>query len=122
MDKIIMAIGILIVLEGVLLLIKPDWMQKAIRFFTKGKMLYLAALLRLVLGVLFLVSARECDKQPWIIFGFGILLLLAGAVMFVIRLDKLKAYLNWWLQRSLITIRLLSIIAFVIGGVIFWAA
>ena len=121
MDKTIMAIGILIVLEGILLLIKPVWMQKAIRFFAKGKTLYLAALLRLVLGIIFLVSATSCTHY-WVIIGFGILLLLAGAVMFVIRLDKLKAYLNWWLQRSLITIRLLSIIAFIIGGVIIWAA
>ena len=121
MDKVILIIGILIILEGVVLLLKPDWIKKVIRFFAKGKALYLAALLRLILGVLFLVSARECDK-PWIAIAFGILLLLAGISMFIIKLDKMKAYLGWWYERSLITIRLLSLAAFAIGAIIIYAS
>ena len=121
MDKVILVIGIVIILEGILLAARPDWAKKAIKFFCKGRMIYLAGVLRLIIGVLFLVSARECTRQ-WVIIAFGVLLLVSGVVVFVTKLDKLKAYLSWWYGRSLVTLRLLCVIVFAIGGVIVWAA
>lgn len=121
MDKAILVIGIIIILEGILLAARPQWAKKAIRFFCKGRMIYLAGVLRLIIGVLFLVSATDC-KHYWVVIVFGILLLVSGVAVFVTKLDKLKDYLNWWDRRSLLILRLLCIIAFAIGGVVAWAA
>ena len=121
MDKVILAIGILIMFEGVLLIVKPKIYKKLIAFFMRGRMIYLAGVIRLVLGVLFLVSAMSC-KKPWLIIAFGVLLLISGTLTFVIKLEKIKAMLNWFSQKSLVTIRLLAIIAIAIGAVLAWGS
>ena len=121
MDKVILVIGILVVLEGIMFMVRPDWLKKTMQFFLKGKMLYIGAVLRIVLGVVFLVSATSCP-QMWVVIALGILFCGAGIGMFLIKLDKLKGLVNWFLQRSLITLRLMMIAAVALGGLIIWTA
>ena len=120
MEKVILVIGILIGLCGVVALIRPDFYRKALKFFMHGKLVYIAAGLRIVLGVVFLISALSCSI-PWIIIIFGILFLAAGITMFAVKLEKLKNMLDWFGQRSPLAIRLFAVIALVIAGIILYA-
>jgi len=86
-------------------------------FFKKGRRLYFAGLIRFALAVILLVAAREC-KNFWVIFGFGILFIISGLLIFVIPLEKLKAYIGWWQKQSPILLRAVSLIALGIGAVI----
>jgi len=89
-------------------------------FLARGRMVYLVGMLRLAIGLLFLVSARECEHTRFVI-ALGILFLISGASVFIIRLDKIKTTLNWFSKRSMITIRLIALLPIVIGAVIIWA-
>ena len=120
MDKVILVIGIVIVLWGIWIVIKPG-VVKAILTRIKGPLIYVPAILRIVMGVVFLVSARECQFK-WIIIAFGILFFAAGIGMFMIKPAKLKAFFERWANRAPLTIRILGIIAAAIGGVIAYAA
>lgn len=120
MDKVILVIGIVIVLWGIWIVIKPG-VVKAILTHLKGPLVYVPALLRIALGVVFLVSARECQFK-WIVIAFGILFFAAGIGMFMIKPAKLQAFFERWANRAPLTIRVLGIIAAAIGGVIAYAA
>lgn len=120
MDKVIMVIGIVIVLWGIWIVIKPG-VVKAILTHLKGPLVYVPALLRIALGVVFLVSVRG-SKREWIIMAFGILFFAAGIGMFMIKPAKLQAFFERWANRAPLTIRVLGIIAMAIGGVIAYAA
>ena len=120
MDKVILVIGIVIVLWGIWVVVKPG-IVKAIIIRLKGPLIYVPALLRIALGVVFLVSARECQYK-WIIMAFGILFFAAGIGMFMIKPTRLKAFFERWANRAPLTIRAMGIIAAAIGGVIAYAA
>ena len=118
--SVVSVIGLLIALEGILFLIKPEYVKKLISFFVKGKSLYLAAVLRIAIGVVFLIFAMSCHI-PWLVIAFGLLAAFAGIIMFIIKLEKQKAYLLWWQQRSLLSIRLIALLTLAIGAIIFYA-
>ena len=78
MHAVIWILGAVIILEGVVFLIRPDFFAKVISFFARSKMIYLAAVIRVVLGPIFLVYATRC-KIPSVIITFGVLMLIGAA-------------------------------------------
>ena len=120
MNKVILVIGIVIILWGIWVVIKPG-IVKAILTRLKGPLVYLPALLRIALGVVFLISVRDCQIK-WLIMAFGIIFFAAGIAMFMIKPAKLQAFFERWANRAPLTIRLLGIIAAAVGGVIAYAA
>ncbi len=121
MQILIKVIGLLIVLEGILFLLKPEFLRKLAGFFSRGKRAYIGADLRIVLGIVFLLAASQC-RIVWVIIAFGLLFLLSGIAMLTIKLEKLKAMINWWQQKSGVFLRIVAVVAAVIGLVILYSA
>jgi len=57
----------------------------------------------------------------WVVITIGVLFLISGTLVFVIQLNKLKAKLTWFSQRSMTTIRLMALLPLAIGAVMVWA-
>jgi hypothetical protein len=87
----------------------------------KGKLIYVAALLKSAIGIVLLISALSCNK-PWIVITFGLLALFAGILMLTSKIEKTRAFLDWWRQLSLTTFRVFGIIAIALGGILIYAA
>lgn len=121
MDKVILVIGLVIIAEGISVIIKPQWILKVARFFTKGLFIYLPGLLRVALGVVFLMSFRDC-KIKWLIMTFGIITISSGVLLVIIKPSKLRSIIEWWSKRSLFTIRVMGLLAAILGGVIVYGA
>lgn len=121
MDVIIRSLGIVFVLIGVAYLLRPDIMKRLMEFFKQGKRMYFAALIRFVLAVVFLLGAREC-KWFWVIFAFGILFIISGLLVFIIPLEKIKAYIGWWQKKPPLLLRLMALVALAVGAVIIYSA
>jgi len=121
MDVVVKIIGIVIVALGIAYLLKPGIMTYLMEFFKEGKRMYFAGLIRLVLAIIFLLAARECDITPVIVF-FGILFLISGLLIFVIGLEKVKSIINWYQEQSILVLRLLALVALAIGVVIIYSA
>ena len=121
MDTIIKAIGTVIVAMGLIYLIKPRILRMVLRFFARGWWLYFAALVRFALAVVFLLGARECDVS-WVIIMFGLIFLLSGLLIFVLGLEKAREIINWYLEQSSLTLRVVAAIALCVGLIIVYAA
>ena len=120
MDKAVLGVGILIILAAIWIAVKPQICIKMMVFFARGRMVYLVGLLRLAVGGLLLVSARECGRV-WVVIALGVLFLISGTLVFVVRLERIKATLTWISKRSMLTIRLMALLPIAIGAVIIWA-
>jgi len=120
MDKAVLGVGIFIILAAIWLIIKPQICAKVMGFLVRGRMVYLVGILRLAIGLLLLISARECEHTR-VVIALGILFLISGASVFIIRLDKIKTTLNWFSKRSTTMIRLIALLPLAIGAVIIWA-
>ncbi len=121
MDLFIKIMGGLIIIEGIVLLIKPVVYPKLVSFFTKGKLMYVALALKAAIGVVFLISALSC-KMPRIIITFGLLILFGSLWMFTVKQEKLKRFLSWLQQRSPTFFRVMGLVLLVLGGILIYAA
>ena len=121
MDTVIKVIGLLFMVMGIWLAARPEAIKQLLSFFKKGKRLYIAGGIRLVLAIVFLLSARECDVV-WFIILVGILFLIGGLLIFTMKQEKLKGWIDWWLGKSDIVIRSLSVLVLLFGALIVWAA
>ena len=117
----IKSIGIIIVLFAILYLAKPSIMISILEFFKKGKRLYLPGILRFILAIIFLLGANRCH-YPAVIAVFGVMFIIGGLLIFVMKLEKLKSILDWWQKQSIVLLRVLAIITFIIGAVIVYSA
>lgn len=120
MNKAILIIGVVLIVWGLWIVFRPGTVRTMIQFFSKGLLVYVPAAVRVILGVVFLVSAREC-RFPWVIGAFGIVMFSAGVIMFMIKPSKLRPLFQWWADRSLIFIRIIGLLGAAVGGLIAWA-
>jgi uncharacterized protein YjeT (DUF2065 family) len=121
MQILIKIIGILIILEGILFLLKPEFLKKILEFISRGKRVYIAAGIRIVLGIVFLLAASHC-RIIWVIIVLGLLLLISGIVMLTMKLDRLKTMINWWLAKSEVFLRIMAVVVAAVGIVILYSA
>jgi len=114
-------VGILFVLMAILFLITPQLMRKTYKFFIKGKRIYLAGVLRLILGVIFLLAAAQC-KNPAVIMAIGVLFIIAGIMVFTIKLDKLLSIVESFQNKSSIILRLIALVPLAVGLIVVYCA
>ncbi len=113
-------IGALIVFEAVVLLIRPDYYRKLVKLLARGRLMYIPAALVIVFGVIFLVYAMDCNI-PWLIIVFGLIMLAKGIWLFAVKIDNVRATMQWLQERGDTTLRILGILALAIGAMILYA-
>ena len=114
-------LGIVLVVFGVVYLLNPNIMKQYIAFWKKGKRLYAGAAASLLIGIILLLAASQCAVS-WFVTAFGILALIKGIVLFVLKPEKVMPMMEWWLQKPVAFLRGHAIIAIVIGVLLIYAA
>jgi len=121
MDTVIKIVGIIFVFFAIVFLLKPAVMNRIMEFFKKGKRLYFVGLIRFALAIVFLVGANEC-KRPWVIIVFGILFIMSGLLIFMMRPERLKAMIEWYQKQWVLLLRVFAVIALAFGAIIIYSA
>ncbi len=116
MNLLLKIIAILIILDGIVLLFRPDFLRKYVEILTGGKGIYIAAALKGIIGAIFLLGASVCKIKAVIIL-FGILA-LGGAVFIVIKPQKARAAAEWFAAKNNTMLRFFSIIYICIGALL----
>ncbi len=120
MAHIVWLTGAVTAIMGIAILFKPIWMRQMILFINRGKSIYAAAGSKTVLGILFLIMARDCSR-PNIIIAIGILMTIGPILFCLLPFTKLQAYMNWWISRPEWMYRLWGVFATLFGGLIMYA-
>jgi hypothetical protein len=121
METIIRVIGTAIVCIGLVYLIKPAIFGSIIGFFVKGKRLYLAAIVRFALAIIFIMGARHCGIK-WVIVLFGLIFMLSGLLIFMLGLEKAKGIIRWYREQPSFVYRIVAIIVMSVGLIITYSA
>ena len=94
MKLIIKLFGILMLLSGISLLIKPEIILSWIEDNMESSSLYLSAIIvRLVIGILFIITAKE-SKYPGVIKFLGYLFIIAGVILIFIGHEIFQDFIN----------------------------
>jgi hypothetical protein len=95
----IVIFGIVIALLGLLGIIRPGMIREFGRAFRSGGMLYLAATLRLALGVVLLLAAPGC-RFTVALYVIGLLTLTSGLMLPFLGAKRFAALIDWGIGRS----------------------
>lgn len=118
---VIKLLGVVFALVGIAYLLRPDMAKWLMGFFKKGNRMYFPGLIRLALAVVFFVGAREC-RYPWIIFGFGVLFLLSGMLIFLLGPAKIRRILDWYQKQPTFVFRVIAVVVTAVGVIIVFSA
>jgi hypothetical protein len=95
MARLALLVGMLIVAEGILGIAAPDPFLKAVRSFQTTPVIYLAAAIRLVFGVV-LVRAAPTSRAPRVLRVFGYLMVIGGLLTPFVGGQAARVILDWW--------------------------
>ena len=118
---LIKLIGLLITVMGAIVLFNPKLMRKMMGFWKQGKRIYLAGIIRVCVGALFLYCAPMA-MRPNIIFVLGLLAILGGLFIIIRGPGKMKAILERLSQKPDNFLRLMSLIILAFGALIIFSA
>lgn len=119
MVHLVWLIGALTAVWGIAVLFKPVWLRQWMILFNKGKLVYVAAGVKIILGVVFLIVATQC-KLPKVIIAVGILM-AGGSILFcLLPFAKIQGFMKWWIARPVWVYRLWAVLAVLFGGLIMY--
>jgi hypothetical protein len=95
MALLALLIGLLLVVQGVLGLVAPDVFVTTIRFIQTPSVMYVAAVLRVVFGVV-LVRAAAGSRAPRFFRVFGFIIVIGGLLTPFVGVWASQHILGWW--------------------------
>jgi uncharacterized membrane protein HdeD (DUF308 family) len=87
-------LAIAMVVEGCILIFKPELLRKFFDLAKEGANIYLASGIKIVAGIVLIISANA-SRVPWIVLLYGSLMLFSGVLAFVIKKNLIIGLLDW---------------------------
>jgi hypothetical protein len=113
-------VGLLIVVEGLMGLVVPGAFVSMVRFFQLPPVLYVAAVVRVLIGVV-LVRAAPASRAPIVLRLLGVVVLIGGLLTPIVGARLAERVLGWWTAGGTGVVRMWAGLAFVVGVIIVYA-
>ena len=121
MKLIINLFGILMLLIGISLLIKPEIILGWIEINMETTSLYISAIVvRLVFGILFIIAARE-SKYPAVIKFLGYLFIIAAIIFIFIGQERFQDFISLFFPSVKPYAPISGLLAIAFGGFLIYA-
>jgi hypothetical protein len=115
-----LAIGVMILVQGILGFVAPDLFVGVVRFFQEPPVIYGAAVIRFAFGVvLFLVAPRS--RAPIPLRALGALVALGGLLTPFIGIPFARVVLGWWSEGGPAIVRIWAAGSLLLGAFIIYA-
>lgn len=114
-------IAILLVIDAIIIITRPDFVKYYVGMLSQGAKIYIAAVIKAALGIIFLFGATDKSTLPWLIITFGILA-IGGAVFIIAMPQKARIMAKWFTHRSFLTIRCFAVVYLLIAAMLVYAA
>ena len=113
-------IGLLIVAQGIVGLAVPDIFVSIVSMFQTLPMIYLAAVIRVIFGVV-LFRAAPASRAPKGLRLLGVLIFIGGVLTPFIGVQFAHIILGWWSEGGAAVVRMWAGVALAIGAFILYA-
>ena len=121
MVTLVKAVGIIITAMGILYLAYPQVIKGFLNFFSVGYRIYLAAVLRLVFGVILLLAAAKTSHTR-LSMVLGILFLLGAIFIFAMGPKRIRPILEWYKSWPVWGMRIAAVLVTLFGLLVVYAA
>jgi len=102
---------------GIVLLVKPDTFGQIISFCRQGKRLNVIGIVRIAIGVIFLLAA-SASRVPGLIALIGILILVKGILVFALSRRKLNSIIDYWQNKPAPFVRFLGLVVLALAWLV----
>jgi hypothetical protein len=120
MNIIVLIIGWLVLLLGLLGIASPHSLVNAVLGMSSATRFYVTVIVRIVVGIIFLFAARRC-RVAWLVYLFGVIILLSGIVLLFLGAGRLDEIINWFAARSDAGLRSAYVVDVIIGALLIFA-
>ncbi len=120
MAIVVTLLGILMTAAGVVIAVAPKRLIEWISSLEPGIRFWAAILVRVAIGISFLLAAPSC-RLPVVVQVVGILMLIVAAALLLIGRSRLDFHLAWWLGRPQSFLRSWSIVVIGFGALLIYA-
>ena len=120
MALVALLIGVLIAAQGILGIAAPEVFVRIVRFFQTPPVIYLAAALRVVFGVV-LVGVAGASRTPPVLRVFGFLMIIGGLLTPFVGRRAAHVILEWWSEGGPGLVRVWAAAALALGVFIVYA-
>ena len=114
MVLVVKIVSIAIIVYGCLIVLRPTVVKEVLSFVKEENRFYIASGTKAFFGILFLIAAKQC-AIPWIIFLFGALSILGGAIGLIMKKKAIDKFIQYWEGKPTKQLSVLGIVALVIG-------
>lgn len=115
-----MAIGVVIILQGLAGLVAPEAFANLIRAIQLPPVIYLAALVRVVFGVVLILAAPK-SRAPTSLQIIGALVTVGGLLTPFFGVEIAGVILGWWSEGGAAVVRAWASAALALGAFIVYA-
>ncbi|MBN2097403.1 MAG: hypothetical protein JW714_02860 [Candidatus Omnitrophica bacterium] len=120
MTWVIVILGYLVIALCGAILAQPQIVRRILGFFSIGSRIYLAGLIRLVLGIILLSLAAQ-TRLWWYVVAVGLISSAAGLSIFFFALKRSKKLLKRLQNQSNLILRLYAVLGLVIWAILIYA-
>ena len=120
MNIVVIIVGWLILLLGLLGIASPHWLVNAVLGMSSATRFWVTVMVRIVVGIIFLFAARRC-RVAWLVYLFGVIILLSGIVLLFLGAGRLDEIVNWFAARSDAGLRSAYFVDVIIGALLIFA-
>lgn len=113
-------VGLLIAAEGALGLVVPGAFVSIVRFFQVPPVIYMAAVVRVLIGVV-LVRAAPASRAPSVLRILGFVVAIGGLLTPFVGTRLANVILGWWTTGGTGVVRMWAGFALVLGVIILYA-
>ena len=111
---IALVIGVLLIIQGLLGIVAPDAFVKVIRLFQSPPMLYVAAALRIAIGIV-LICAATGSRLPMFLRIFGVFVMIGGVLTPFVGVQFGHTILGFWSSQGRGWVRLFAVFSLALG-------
>jgi hypothetical protein len=120
MNVVVVIVGWLILLLGLLGIASPHSLVNGVLGMSSVTRFYVTVIVRIVVGIIFLLAARRC-RVAWLVYLFGVVILLSGLVLLFLGAGRLDEIINWFAARSDLGLRSAYVVDVIIGATLIFA-
>jgi len=113
-------VGILLIIQGLLGIVAPQLFVDVIRVFQEEPMIYVAAALRLAIGVV-LICAASGSRIPMFLRVFGSIIVIGGLLTPFVGAQFAHMILALWSTRGIGLVRIFAVVSLALGVVTAYA-
>ena len=120
MTLVALVLSLFVAALGALGVVSPTRLVSLVRYFQTPAGLYVAAALRVVLGVALFFSAPT-SRAPEFMRILGVVIIVAGLITPLFGLTRFRRLIDWWLARGPALLRAWAAFAFGFGLLLAYA-